>query len=324
MKKIIMVIATIIIVITLSACKKSLCEGENCVYVTVYPMQYLVEQIGGDFVDVARVPGSNVHSESIDWSAKEIIDMKNADILFYIDGGVDTYIPEKEVSVFQDSNVKLINISDTIIYNEVCLSHEHDHNENEDEVEVEEPLVCDENSLSEDPHFWLDPIRMLIAAGIVRNELIIEFPENEAAFIENYNNLKLKLETLDTDFRAMADEATKPVITTVMLFTYFHVRYDIEILSITTSLHSTESSASDIIYFAEEAELHDIHYVLFEKNTNSPAGDGVLDELLKTDETASAAYLHGLGNLTNEEMDSKLDYLSIMYENLEVLKVATK
>ena len=86
MRKIIMLVTILLIVITLSACNKSLCDSENCVYVTVYPMQYLVEQIAGDYVDVARVPGSQVHSESIDWSAKEIIDMKNADILFYING----------------------------------------------------------------------------------------------------------------------------------------------------------------------------------------------------------------------------------------------
>jgi len=320
MKRIIMVIATILIVITLSACNKSLCEGENCIYVTVYPMQYLVEQIAGDYVDVARVPGSNVHSDSIDWSAKEIIDMKNADILFYINGGVDTYIPEKEVSVFKDSNVKLVDISDTVVYNEVCFSHEHDHSDDE----VEELLVCDENSLSEDPHFWLDPVRMLQAAEVVKDELILEFPENESVFIDNYEFLKLKLERLDADYQVMADEATKPIITTVMLFTYWNVRYDIEILPITTSLHSTESSASDIIYFAEEAVIHESHFVLFEKNTNSPSGDGVLDELLKLDETASAAYLHGLGNLTTEELDSESNYLTLMYENLEVLKEATK
>jgi zinc transport system substrate-binding protein len=328
MKRILMLIATVLIVITLSACKKSLCEGENCIYVTVYPVQYLVEEIAGDYVDVVRVPGSNVHSESIDWSAKEIIDMKNADILFYIDGGVDTYIPEKEESVFGDSNVTLVNMSDTIVYNEICASHEHEHEvEHEDEHsenEIEEPLVCDENSLSEDPHFWLDPLRMLQAATVVRDELITEFPENESEFLANYETLKASLKELDSEFQVMAVEATKPIITTVMLFTYFHVRYNIEILPITTSLHSTESSASDIIYFAEEAELHEIHYVLFEKNTNSPAGDSVVDELLKTDETASAAYLHGLGNLTTEEIDDGLDYLSIMYENLEVLKLATK
>lgn len=331
MKKVLMIVATLLIVITLSACKKSLCEGENCIYVTVYPMQYLVEEIAGDNVDVVRVPGSNVHSESIDWSAKEIIDMKNADILFYINGGADTYIPEKETSIFEGSNVRLVDISDTVSYNEICFSHEHDHEKTEEHddheeehPELEEPLICDENSLSEDPHFWLDPIRMFQAAIVVKDELILEFPEYESVFIENFETLKSNLDTLNNDFLTMSREATKPIITTVMLFTYWHERYDIDILSITTSLHSTESSASDIIYFAEEAELHDIHYVLFEKNTNSPAGDGVLDELLKTDETASSAFLHGLGNLTTEEEKGGLDYLSIMYENLQVLKKATK
>ena len=67
-----------------------------------------------------------------------------------------------------------------------------------------------------------------------------------------------------------------------------------------------------------------VHFVLFEKNTNSPAGDGVLDELLKLDETASAAYLHGLGNLTTIELETGLNYMSIMYENLDILKLATK
>ena len=315
-----MIIATALIVVTLSACNKSLCEGDNCVYVTVYPMQYLVEEIAGDYVDVARVPGSNVHSESIDWSAKEIIDMKNADILFYVNGGVDTYIPEKEDSTFADSIVKLVDVSETVIYNEVCFSHEHDHTGDEEE----EPYVCNENSLSEDPHFWLDPIRMLVAAELVKNELILAFPEHEAEFLENYQVLTGKLDQLNTAFQIMAADANKPVITTVMLFTYFHVRYDIEILSITTSAHTSESSASDIIYFAEEAAIHEIHYILFEKNTNSPAGDGVLEELLKVDSTASALYLHGLGNLTTDELDNELNYLSIMYENLETLIKATE
>ena len=165
---------------------------------------------------------------------------------------------------------------------------------------------------------------MLQAARVVRDELVLEFPENELVFMDNFEILKLKLETLDAAFQVMAEEATKPIITTVMLFTYWHVRYDIEILPITTSLHSTESSASDIIYFAEEAGLHEVHFVLFEKNTNSPAGDGVLDELLKLDETASAAYLHGLGNLTTIELETGLNYMSIMYENLDILKLATK
>ena len=319
MKKILLLILTVMVVMTLSACKQD-DEIDEIVYVTVYPMQYLVEQIAGDTVLVKRVPGSTVHSDSIDWTGKEMIDMVSADLLFYVNAGVDTYIPNSIDSVFADGTVTLVDVSQNITYNRVCTMPEHTHLL----PDVNPILDCDENAQQDDPHFWLDPVRMLIAAEYVKDQLILEFPQYTDDFEENYEGLKTDLEDLDAAYQAMADAATKPIITTVMLFTYWHERYDLEILSITTSAHSSESSASDIIYFADEAAYHNIHYILFEKNTNSPAGDGVLDELLKVDPLAERLYLHGLGNLTNEEIDENLYYLAIMYTNLAVLVKATQ
>ena len=65
-------------------------------------------------------------------------------------------------------------------------------------------------------------------------------------------------------------------------------------------------------------------YIMFEKNANSPAGDQVLSELQTTVLHASALYLHGIGNLTMEEAVNCSNYITIMYANLEALKLATK
>jgi zinc transport system substrate-binding protein len=113
-------------------------------------------------------------------------------------------------------------------------------------------------------------------------------------------------------------------MTTGTLFTYWHERYDIEILSISTDVHSTEIIPSDIIDYVHHAEEDGIMYILFEKNANSPAGEQVLKELQESVPDASALELHGLGNITPDEFDAGSTYLSIMYENLEVLKQATK
>ena len=320
MKKIVLVILSVVLFMTLSACKHH-DDADNIIYVTVYPMQYLVEQIGGDTVIVKRVPGSTVHSESIDWSAKEIIDMINADLLFYVNAGVDTYIPNNEESTFNDGTVELIDVSQNITYNKVCYSHEHTHLYPDDN-----PILdCDENSLSDDPHFWLDPVRMLQVAELVRDKLIVAYPENSELYENNYTVLSAALVKLDDDYQEMADNAIKPIITTAMLFTYWHARYNLEILSIVTSPHSSESIPSgSLIEFINEAQYHFIHYILFEKNTNSPAGEQVLDQLVQVDEDAVALYLHGLGNLTNDEIENGSTYMSIMYDNLDVLNEATK
>jgi len=310
------------VVFTITACDKNSDENDNVVYVTVYPMQYLVEAIAGDTVVVKRVPGSNVHSDSIDWSAKEIIDMINADILFYVRAGIDNYIPDNENTTFKDSNVNLVDLSQHISYNEICFSDEHNHTTST--TVVEEPTVCDENSLSPDPHFWLDPVRMLQAAELVRDKLILEYPENTALFENNFTVLNATLEKLDDDFQLMANKAIKPLITTVMLFSYWNDRYNLEIMSISNSLHTSEEIPGDIIHFVDEAVYHYVHYVLFEKNVNSPAGDQVLQQLLLIDPTASALYIHGLGNLTAEEVASGANYISIMYDNLNALNLASK
>ncbi len=321
-----MLLLSILLVGILTACNGNGNEDSNVVYVTVYPMEYIVSQIAGDTVDVRRVPGSNTHSESIDWGAQEIISMLDSDLLFYINAGVDTYIPNNADTTFADGNVELVDLSSHIEYNQVCYTHTHDHTEEDhtEEEHTEEAETCEENQLSDDPHFWLDPVRMLDAATFVKDKLIATFPENEALFNNNFTVLNASLEKLDDDYQAMADDAIKPIITTTMLFTYWHARYEIEILPITTSAHSTENVPGDIIHFVDEATYHHIHHIIYETNSNSPAGDQVLSQLKEVDDTASKLYAHGLGNLTSEEMEEGKTYLSIMYENLDTLKEATK
>ncbi len=319
MKKMLLLLVSFVLVIALTACNGNDDDLENIIYVTVYPVQYLVESIAGETVEIKRVPGSNVHSTSYDWSAKEIIDMQYSDLLFYINGGVDTYIKNNLDSTFSEGDVQLVDMSQHIEYNLVCYAHSHD-----EENHGETPTTCDENSLSEDPHFWLDPVRMLQAAEFVKDKLISTYPENQELYNNNYVVLSAALEKLDQDYQLMADEAIKPIIATVMLFTYWHERYDIEILSITTDAHSSESNPGDIIEYVDLALEHNIHFILFEKNVNSPAGEQVLQELLTIDLSASALFLHGLGNLTNEEAENGANYITVMYDNLEILNTATK
>jgi len=85
----------------------------------------------------------------------------------------------------------------------------------------------------------------------------------------------------------------------------------------------------DYTELLEEAKFHNIFYVGFEKNANSPEGDVFLDAL--KDEYISLGwnlpteqYLHGLGKITAEEVENGSNYISIMYDNLEVLNLITK
>lgn len=324
MKKIILIMISAITAFTLSACRDTP-EYENVVYVTLYPMQFLVEEIAGDTVHVEYVPGASSHGASFDPGAKEIIDMMESDLLFYVNGGADSYI-ESNVTLFDGGNVELVDMSEHITYNEICLTHDHDH---EDEEDPDTPEVCDENSLSPDPHFWLDPVKMITAAEFVKTKLISTFPDNTELYNNNWTALNAGLQKLNDDYQMMADNAVKPIMTTVRLFTYWEERYEIEILTITNDIHSSEGTIGDYTELLEEAVLHNIYFVAFEKNANSPEGDLFLSALETryaelSWETPTQQYLHGLGKITTEEIENGSNYISIMFDNLEVLKVITK
>jgi zinc transport system substrate-binding protein len=319
MKKV-WLLLVILLVTALSACRGDDGDDRPVIYVTVYPMEFLVSELAGDLVVVKHVPGVTSHGASVDWSGRDIIDMNEADLLFYVHAGADDYIPNN-ANVFEDGDVELVNMSQHLTYNLVCYQHSH---EEEDGLHQEEPETCDSSSLTEDPHFWLDPVLMADAAAFVKDKLISTYPEQETLINNNYTVLSSSLEKLHQDFQAMADLATKPIITTVMLFTYWHARYDIDILSITSDAHSSESNPGDLIELLEHALEHDIHHVLFERNANSPAGSQLLSDLRLQVPDASALYLHGMGKLTEDEYDAGATYLTLMYDNLDALELATK
>lgn len=315
MRKICMLLTIAIMAITLTGCNNTPAEDTNVVYVTVYPMQFLVEEIAGDTIEVNLVPGATTHGSSIDWSAKEIIEMADADLLFFVSGGADTYITAK-ADLFEDQNVMLVDMSQHIEYNEICLSHDEDA---EGETEV-----CDDNSLTPDPHFWLDPVRMLQAAEFVKDKLIATFPDNQELYNNNFTVIEATLTQLDLDYQLMSGLATTPIMTTVRLFTYWEVRYGLEIVAVTNDIHSEVRNPGTIIEFVNYAAANDISYVLFEKNANSPTGDALLSDLQVIDPDALGDYIHGLGQITLEESEAGSTYITIMYDNLEVLNLTTK
>ncbi len=309
MKKILLLIITIISVFTLSACKNDDGDDKPVVYVTVYPVEFIVEQIAGDVVNVKFVPGASSHVDSVDWNAQEIIDMLNASLLFYVHAGADNYVPNNE-ELFAEGDVELVDLSQHLTYNLVCFGHDD--------------ADCSETALSEDPHFWLDPVLMLEAAQFIKDKLIATFPEMSDNFNNNFTLLSSALDKLDEDYRQVAFTVSKPIITTVKLFTYWDYEYGFEIRSITNDPHSTESHPGELIELYNFAIQNDIQYILFEKNTNSPAGDQFLEDLLTTNPDAEALYVHGLGKLTEDEYASGANYLSIMYDNLDALSKASK
>jgi zinc transport system substrate-binding protein len=293
------------------------------VFVTVYPMQYLVEEIGEGVVSVSIVPGVSSHSEAVDWSPKDIILMTEATLLFYVGANFDAYIDKQIGSIFANQSVELVKIETAIDpdgyhYVEFIEGLVHEHDPDED-IAFQET-----GHLGLDPHFWMSPIRMIQAARLVKDKLVAHYPADAAKIIVNYEALQTRLQALSEAFEDAIAMQTKPLLTATNIYTYLKADYHLEALSISPGYHeeTEQFTTQEKEAIVAEATLHGIRHVVFEKNTSSPLSEAVFQTLQSLGTNPVRLEYHILHLLFQDDLLAGSDYESIMRQNLELIKIA--
>lgn len=293
------------------------------VYSTVYPMQFLAEQIGKNVVTSGLVPGVTNHHDSVDWSAQDIKAMIHADFLFYVGVGFDPYIDQKFVELFQNKPVQLIKIEtakdeDNLPYVELIegVVHEHDH-DHEDEVHGH-------SALGIDPHFWMSPKRMIQAARLVYETFIQKYPGYQATLQNNYQVLISQLTSLSAQLQAAVDRQTKVVLTATNIYGYLRVDYGFDSLSISPGYHeeTEQFTVQEKDEIVQEAIFHQIKFILYEKNTSSPLSNAIFQALQTLGHQPVKLEYHILHNLFQDDYQNNRHYLSIMTQNILLLETA--
>jgi len=300
-----------------SACQDYQTESYD-VYVTVYPMQYVAEEIlKGTSKTVGIVAGVSSHPALVDWSPKEIIAMTQASLLFYVGANYDQYIDFQIESIFSNKDVELVRIQDQTDYIEFIMGVVDDHH-SEDET-------TNDDVLGYDPHFWISPKKVLQVSQLIYDKLSEKYSSMQVILDANYQNLVTKLESLDDDFSTVISGQVTYMMFSTNLYGYLRNDYGLNYLSISPGYHEeteqfTTQEKEDIV---NEAVLHEIQYIVYESTATSPLSNAVFTELQNLGyEPIKLEYIV-LQALTNDDKDAGKDYISVMYENLELIKLAT-
>lgn len=317
MKKSILLLLFIASSFTMISCGKEI--EENDVYVTVYPLEFMVQELFDDTdLTVGIVPGTNSHEISVEWAPKEIIAMKDAELMFYIGANYDQYI-DKKLSVFEDAHVQIIKIEEQTDYIEYIpgIIHEHDH-------EDEDQTYIDDESLGIDPHFWISPKRMLDVLELLHDQLNETFSEHSNIIDENYLDLKSRLEALDLDYTEAITAMTKPALTSTNLYGYLEADYGLEFIHISSGYHEKpdEFKPADAEHIMDEVLYHNISLIIYEKNKTSPASDNIFEEMELLGITAVKEQFNILQALSDDEISQGKNYITEMQLNLSVITAA--
>ncbi|MCL8008011.1 zinc ABC transporter substrate-binding protein [Gelidibacter japonicus] len=226
MKKIVFVLLTFI---SFSGCKDAKPDNGNLNIVTTTTLiTDLLNQIGGDKLNVQGLMGSGVDPHLYKASAGDVTKLSNADLIFY--GGL--HLEGKLVDVFEkmeSQNITTIAVSDALDKNTLIGSEYFASNY--------------------DPHIWFDVHNWELITTFVVQKLSEADPENKAYFEENGKNYLEKLKVLDAEIKSIIDTLPKEkriLVTAHDAFNYFGKAYGFEVVGLQGLSTATEAGVQDV------------------------------------------------------------------------------
>lgn len=274
------------------------------VVTTFYPLQYLAQRIGGDWVQVANLvpPGAEPH----DWepTPKDVVSIQRAKVFIYHGSGFETWV-ERVVRDLPKNGPSVVNATQ-----DFDLHPGISEEEESGEAAAGTPVF--------DPHVWLDPQRYGRQGELVEAALAKADPARAATYAANLAGLKRDLTALESEFRqGLSACARDTIVTSHAAFAYMADRFGLKQLPISGVSPESEPSPARLREIVQDVRRHGATVIFFETLV-SPA----VSETIARETGATALVLDPIEGLTQEETSSGQDYFTLMREDLKNLRTA--
>ncbi len=314
MKKIILIfISSILILTSLTACKLSVLN----VGVTTYPIQYLVNRIAQDKVNVIQFSeGQTISRAQIVADYKD--KLETTDVVFYF-GKLEPYF-SVYLNEFQNSSTQLIDLtSNAGVYRfqRYTVTNVGNTQVTLENTYYDSNLFDNVNTYDTDPMLWLDPITMISMAGTIKDWLIEKFPEEKNLFTSNYDVLKQELARLDADYQELWHQDISLVSVTPS-FGNWQKAYGVQVYPLILSRYGVLPSDEQLAVIKEKIKTDGVKLIVHEPNLTEDME--ALYNAVKTDLELESIELHSLSFLSELDVTNNKNYMTIMFENLNTLE----
>lgn len=296
------------------------CEEKNpSIATTVYPVQYLVERIGGDDVTVSNITENTmIQRAQIKSSFQDIL--KDSDALFYI-GGLEPYM-DLYVDDIRDTGVDMVDLATkSAIYkverytsttiDGITAGTEGPYYEGEEFANLD--------TYDADPMLWMDPVAMTSMASDIRDYLVQKYPQYKDIFDENYDALELDLARLEADFQAIPDgKMNISFVSMTPSFGNWQKSYGIKVYPITLSKYGALPTSDQLAAMKKRIKSDHVRYIAIEQNLSEDMEK--LQQQLIDELALIPVNLNNLSSISSEDKKASKDYLTIMYDNLKALE----
>jgi zinc transport system substrate-binding protein len=277
-------------------------DGRLTVLAAFYPLAEAAERVGGPAVDVVNLTPPGVEPHDLELAPDDLETIVTADVVLLVGGGFQPAVEDAAA----DAQGRVVDVLDGI----ETLPPPEDEHAGEEHAQ--------EEGLSADPHVWLDPVVFGQIVERVAEELAEASPDDAGAFRAGSDTYVAELEDLDTEFRSDLERCeTRTMVVSHAAFGYLADAYALEQHAISGISPEAEPDAQRLAELVDLVRAEGITTIFTEKLVSPDVAETLAEEA-----GARTAVLDPLEGLTQERLDAGEDYVSVMRENLDVLRDA--
>ncbi len=307
---------------------------------TIFPEYDWVREIVGNHADkfeITYLMNKGVDLHSYQASAEDIAKVSSADLFIYVGGESDTWA-EDAIAEATNKDMKVINLLNSLgsdvkeeeVVEGMAAEDEHDHDHSEEakdhdhsEEDKDHDHAKEGEEVEYDEHVWLSlknaqKLVMDIEANIESLD-----PDNAADYAANAQAYVKKLEELDKEYQKAVDESS---VKYILVGDRFPFRYLVDDYGLKYSAAfvgcsaETEASFDTITFLAGKLDELGLKNVVTIENSNQKIAKTIIENTKNKDQ--GLLVLNSLQSVSQKDIDGGLTYLSVMKDNLEVLKKA--
>ncbi|NWF52427.1 MAG: zinc ABC transporter substrate-binding protein [Nitrospirae bacterium] len=270
------------------------------VITTLFPLYDFAKNIGKHKVDVILLLPPGIEPHSFEPKPKDILKINNADIFVYTGKFMEPWV-EDILKGIGERRPLIVDSSKGIILTE--------NGDGKNEYKTEHLKV--------DPHIWLDFSKAQRIVDNILNGFIEKDVENREFYLKNATKYKTRLKELDAKFEKALSLCKKETIIYGghFAFGYLTKRYKINYLSAYKGFSpEAEPTPKDLIELINKLKEYNTNYIFYEELLNPKVA-----EILAKETGAKILMLHGAHNITKEDFNRNVDFISLMEHNLKNL-----
>ncbi len=307
---------------------------------TIFPEYDWVREIVGNHADkfeITYLMNKGVDLHSYQASAEDIAKVSSADLFIYVGGESDTWA-EDAIAEATNKDMKVINLLNSLgsdvkeeeVVEGMAAEDEHDHDHSEEakdhdhsEEDKDHDHAKEGEEVEYDEHVWLSLKNAQKLVMDIEADIESLDPDNAADYAANAKAYVQKLDELDKEYQKAVDESS---VKYILVGDRFPFRYLVDDYGLKYSAAfvgcsaETEASFDTITFLAGKLDELGLKNVVTIENSNQKIAKTIIENTKNKDQ--GLLVLNSLQSVSQKDIDGGLTYLSVMKNNLEVLKKA--